>query len=66
MRAMSAYRTISAEAVFVIARMIPIGIILMTDNECYKRKGIRGVQKIVRTVSIPKWQQEWNTDENGR
>ncbi|XP_065093100.1 uncharacterized protein LOC135713796 [Ochlerotatus camptorhynchus] len=36
MRVVSAYRTISSEAVCVIAGMIPIGITLEEDSECYR------------------------------
>ena len=66
MRVASAYRTISSEAVCVIAGMIPICITLAEDIECYGRRGTRGVRKLVRVESMTKWQQEWNNAENGR
>jgi hypothetical protein len=66
MRVVSAYRTISSEAVCVIAGTIPIGIILAEDSECYKRRETRGVRKLLRAESMVKWQHDWNTTENGR
>ncbi|XP_065094776.1 uncharacterized protein LOC135715425 [Ochlerotatus camptorhynchus] len=66
MRVVSAYRTISSEAVCVIPGMIPIGITLAEDSECYKRKGTRLIRKVVKAESMAKWQQKWNTAENGR
>lgn len=65
-RVASAYRTISSEAVCVIAGMIPIGITLAEDEECYQRRETSGVRKIVRVESMAKWQQEWDSAENGR
>ncbi|XP_065091473.1 uncharacterized protein LOC135712450 [Ochlerotatus camptorhynchus] len=66
MRVVSAYRTISSEAVCVIAGMIPIGITLAEDSECYRQREAGRVRKVVRVESLAKWQQEWNTTENGR
>lgn len=66
MRVASSYRTISSEAVCVIAGMIPIGITLVEDSECYRQREIRGVRKVMRAESMAKWQQEWNTATNGR
>jgi RNA binding protein fox-1 len=51
MRVASAYRTISLEAVCLIAGMIPICITLEEDIECYERR----TTSQVRTVSIAKW-----------
>lgn len=65
-RVASAYRTISSEAVCVIAGMMPICITLAEDVECYERRGTRNVRRIVRTDSLAKWQQEWNNAEKGR
>ena len=66
MRVASAYRTISSDAVCVIAGMIPMGITLEEDSECYKRKNTIGIRKIVRAESLVKWQQTWDTAEKGR
>ncbi|XP_065092090.1 uncharacterized protein LOC135712920 [Ochlerotatus camptorhynchus] len=65
MRVVSAYRTISSEAVCVIAGTIPIGITLAEDTECYRRREAGRVRKVVIVESLAKWQQEWNTMENG-
>ncbi|XP_058816958.1 uncharacterized protein LOC131680257 [Topomyia yanbarensis] len=62
MRVASTYKTISS----VIAEMIPIGIILVEDNECYKRKGIRGIRKTMRVDSMAKKQHDWDSSEKGR
>lgn len=66
MRVASAYRTISLEAVRIIAGLIPIGIVLEEDAECYRRRGTSNIRKIVRADSLRKWQQEWDTTANGR
>ncbi|XP_065084791.1 uncharacterized protein LOC135707001 [Ochlerotatus camptorhynchus] len=60
MRIVSAYRTISSEAVCVIAGMIPINITLVEDSECYRHNN----RKVVKAESLAKRQQEWNTAEN--
>lgn len=66
MRVASAYRTISSEAVRVIAGMIPIGITLEEDIKCYNHRGTRGIRKTARAESLAKWQREWVTSEKGR
>lgn len=66
MRVTSAYRTISSEAVCVIAGMIPICITLEEDIECYERRRTSQVRTLVRTASMTKWQQEWDSTEKGR
>ena len=66
MRVVSAYRTISSEAVCVIAGMIPIELLLEEDTQCYRDRGVRGIRKRVRTDTMRKWQQQWDTVEKGR
>lgn len=66
MRVVSAYRTISTEAACVIAGMIPIGLVLEEDNECYVGRSARGIRKRARAETLRKWQQEWDTVINGR
>ena len=53
-RVASAYRTISSEAVCVIAEMIPICITLAEDIECYQRRQIKNVWKTGRMESMAK------------
>ena len=65
-RVVSAYRTISSEAVCVIAGMIPIGITLTEDNERYRRGNVSGVRTLLREESLVKWQRDWHTSEKGR
>ncbi|XP_058839398.1 uncharacterized protein LOC131694895 [Topomyia yanbarensis] len=60
MRVTSAYRTISSEA-----GMFPIGIIVVEDNECYKRKGIWGIRKTMRADSMAKCQYDWVSTHTG-
>lgn len=66
MRVVSAYRTISSEAVGVIAGMIPIGITLEEDAVCYFQRGTRGIRETARAESLNKWQREWDAAEKGR
>lgn len=66
MRVASAYRTISLEAVCVIAGMIPIGLLLEEDSECYNQRGTIGVRKRTRIDTMRKWQEEWDNAVNGR
>ncbi|XP_053686832.1 uncharacterized protein LOC128736381 [Sabethes cyaneus] len=65
-RVASAYRTISSEAVCVIAGVIPISIMLVEDNDCCGRRNTRGARKLAREKSLSKWQQEWDRAENDR
>lgn len=70
-RVASAYRTISLDAVCVIAGMVPIGIIILEDNECYRQATLTGhraisTRRAARLESIQKWQQEWDNSPNGR
>lgn len=66
MRVCSAYRTISSEAVYVIAGTIPIDLLLEEENECYRDRGISGVRRRARADTVRKWQQQWDNAENGR
>lgn len=66
MRVASAYRTISSEAVCVIAGMMPICITLEEDVECYRRGNVRNARAAARMDSLVKWQQEWDNAANGR
>lgn len=66
MRVVSAYRTISFEAVCVIAGMIPISLVLEEDNECYVGRSARGVRKRARAETLRKWQQDWDIAVKGR
>lgn len=66
MRVASAYRTISSEAVGVIAGMIPIGITLEEDTVRYTRRGTRGIREAAKAESLARWQREWDTTEKGR
>lgn len=70
-RVTSAYRTISLDAVCVIAGMIPICILISEDNECYRqsvsnRQRDVGIRRVAREGSIRRWQQEWDNSPHGR
>lgn len=68
----SAYRTISFEAVCVIAGMMPICILLKEDSECYRSRTHHGdgESRMPRTQhraeSMRKWQEEWSSSPKGR
>lgn len=66
MRVASAYRTISVDAVCVIAGMTPINILLEEDCECYRLRGTSGARMIARSDSMRKWQLAWNSSSKGR
>jgi hypothetical protein len=66
LRVASGYRTISLDAVCVIAGMMPISVIISEDVECYHQRNTRGIRKIVRSASMLRWQREWSNSLNGR
>lgn len=66
MRVSSSYRTISSEAVCVIAEMIPISLLLEEDRECYTDRHTRGVRERERADTIRKWQHQWDQATTGR
>ena len=61
LRVASAYRTISYEAVCVIAGMMPIDILLEEDVECYNERDSVQVRRVKRAASLLKWQSTWDT-----
>lgn len=63
----SAYRTISMEAFYVLTGIIPIGVILVEDSECYQHKVANGQpSRVVRlTALMTKWQQKWDQKSKG-
>ena len=65
-RVACAYRTISSEAVCVIAGMTPICITLQEDIICHQRRDTSNARKMVRLASIARWQREWDSAEKGR
>ncbi|XP_052901358.1 uncharacterized protein LOC128307518 [Anopheles moucheti] len=71
MRVASAYRTISYEAVCVIANMMPLCIILEEDRKNFRqaRSGeplTAAVRAINRAASMEKWQNTWSSATSGR
>lgn len=72
MRVVSAYRTISYEAVCVIAGMMPICIVIKEDSECFHTRaqcndgGASIARALHRDESLRKWQEEWDNSTKGR
>jgi hypothetical protein len=66
LRVASAYRTVSYDAICVLAGMMPIHIIIKEDVECYDLRGTRGIRSTIRSSSMVKWQREWSTSTKGR
>lgn len=66
LRVASAYRTVSRDAVCVIASMMPIGIVVMEDVECFDQRGTSGVRRTIRLASMVRWQREWTSSTKGR
>lgn len=71
MRVTSAYRTISLDAVCVIAGMTPITNPISEDSQCYRGRtgnaqGTRQVRKQMKLESMRRWQEEWDASDKGR
>ena len=66
LRVACAYRTVSYEAVCVLAGMMPIGIIVKEDEECFNQRDTRGVRNTIRSSSMARWQREWSNTTKGR
>ena len=66
LRVASAYRTVSHDAVCVVAGMMPIGIIIKEDVDCHDLRGASGARKIARAASLTRWQREWDNSAKGR
>lgn len=66
LRVASAYRTVSKDAVCVIAGMMPIGIIIKEDDECFDLRGTNGARNLCRPASLARWQREWDSSTKGR
>jgi Reverse transcriptase (RNA-dependent DNA polymerase)/Endonuclease-reverse transcriptase len=70
-RVASAYRTVSYDAVCVIARMIPIVLVILEDCRCYDEKSNCQVmtkpdRSKHRGQTIQDWQAEWDKSDKGR
>lgn len=66
LRVASAYRTVSKEAVCIIAGMTPIGLIIKEDVQCFNQRGTRGVRDTCKEETLRSWQQEWDNSTKGR
>lgn len=65
----SAYRTISYDAVCVIAGMIPIRLVILEDCRCYesrKQTSTRFDRSVHKAKSIQDWQEGWDNSRMGR
>ncbi|KAI8129366.1 Protein AF-10 [Lucilia cuprina] len=69
LRVCCAYRTVSDEAAFVIAAMMPIDILAMEAKYAYDLRGIPDGEIAIRNLqsdSIAEWQSRWSTSTKGR
>lgn len=66
LRVISAYRTVSHDASCVIASMMPVGLVIREDVECFELRGTRGVRERTRVASVAVWQREWDNSSKGR
>ncbi|XP_033225885.1 uncharacterized protein LOC117178565 [Belonocnema kinseyi] len=66
----SAYRTVSASAVMVVAEVIPIFRLAMERKGVYERSQVKEDRQAVRAKerarTLSEWQQCWSTDTRGR
>jgi hypothetical protein len=67
-RVASAYRTISYDAVCVIAGMLPICILLKEDSKCWASKKEKAISERPkhREESLKAWQEDWDNSQKGR
>lgn len=71
LRTISGFRTISDEAAYIIAAMIPIDIYADELQRIYARKtqqpgSLKAIKDDERTISMAKWQERWNNGQKGR
>lgn len=66
LRVACAYRTVSHDAICVLAGMMPIGIIIKEDAECFELRETRGIRRNIRSASMVRWQRTWSTSTKGR
>ncbi|XP_030750902.1 uncharacterized protein LOC115878506 [Sitophilus oryzae] len=65
LRICSAYRTMSTDAVLVIAGLIPVHLAAEKKRELYVKAEINDeVKKQQRQGTYQKWQEEWDTSDN--
>jgi hypothetical protein len=68
-RVASAYRTISYDAVCVIANMLPIRLVILEDCRCHesgKQTSTKSDRSRHKAKSIEDWQVEWDESDKGR
>lgn len=71
LRVSSAFRTVSEDAVYVIAGMIPIHVIAEERKKLYQQRNIplelrKQQKREARLQSLLQWQMEWDASEKGR
>ena len=64
LRVATAFRTVSYDAVCVIAGMVPISILAKERLRSYLARN--GALNVIRAESITEWQRRWTTSEKGR
>lgn len=66
MKVCRAYRTVSFDAVAVLASTMPIHIMAQERSDVYNSDLVgEAARKEARTVAIDKWQEEWSRSEKG-
>lgn len=69
LRIASAYRTVSENAIFVIAGVVPIDLLALERKRIYERSADVGRAEATlneRTNTLERWQTRWTTNEQGR
>ncbi|XP_055522533.1 uncharacterized protein LOC129716720 [Wyeomyia smithii] len=66
LRVACVYRTVSYEAICVLAGMMPISIIVKEDEECFDQRDTRGIRTARRSTSMTRWQREWSNSTKVR
>lgn len=71
LRVASAFRTVSTDAVCVIAGMLPIRLIAEERRSLYRQKGLIGStpeesRTVARRNSMRQWQMQWDDSKKGR
>lgn len=68
LRVSCAFKTVSDEAAFVIAGLIPIDLMAKESGQITSSTGVPGgvLRETVRAASITEWQARWSVSEKGR
>ena len=67
----SAFRTVSEDAVCIIAGLMPIEILAVERKQLYEQRSSiqreqEELKRIMRQESLQRWQEKWDASEKGR